>query len=401
MSPSYFLRDPEIIKQIVVKDFDHFVNRPGDVFQADDVFANSLIGLRGQKWRDMRSTLSPAFTGSKMRHMFDLVVECSADMATYFHKEAKSIDLQVLDIKEVFTRFTNDVIATCTFGVKVDSFGNRDNEFFTMGNDMMKFNKFQLIQFMIISFLPKVARFFDIKFINNKVSNFFRSLILETMQIRKEKNIFRPDMINILMQVRQGSLSHQSNENNLKEGFATVTESQNVSKSAIKRVWTDDELVAQGLLFFLAGFDTNSTMLAFAATELALNMDVQEKLYNEIIKVHEQLNGKPLSYEVVQSMQYMDMVTSEALRMWPPAIIINRECLSTFELKHPDTDTIIKILPKDQVIIPVYALHRDPVYFPNPAKFDPERFSEENIGNIQTGAYLPFGMGPRNCIGIL
>lgn len=100
-----------------------------------------------------------------------------------------------------------------------------------------------------------------------------------------------------MMQVRKGDLKHSEDTTTETDGFATVAESSIGKETVTKRTWSDDELVAQCVLFFLAGFDTSSTMLSFATNELALNPDIQEKLFDEVMAVHEKLNGSPLTYE--------------------------------------------------------------------------------------------------------
>jgi cytochrome P450 family 9 len=82
--------------------------------------------------------------------------------------------------------------------------------------------------------------------------------------------------------------------------------------------------------------------------------------------------------------------------MYPPAVLLDRKCVKTYTLP---TEPRFTLKPGDMVWLPIYALHHDPDYFPDPEKFDPERFSDENRGNIKNGTYLPFGSGPRNCIG--
>lgn len=120
--PLLVIRDPELIKQITVKDFEHFLDHR-DFFldeETEPLFGKSLFMLKGQKWRDMRATLSPAFTGSKMRKMFQLVVECSEEATAIMLKKASASDEPyVPEMKDIFTRFTNDVIATSAFGLKV------------------------------------------------------------------------------------------------------------------------------------------------------------------------------------------------------------------------------------------------------------------------------------------
>lgn len=127
--PVLIIRDPDIIKQITIKDFEHFLDHRPFIaqIQNEPLFGKSLIMLNGQRWRDMRSTLSPAFTGSKMRQMFQLVVECAEKDTEILLKEAKaSLEPISTEMKDLFTRFTSDVIATSAFGIKVHFF-LRDN----------------------------------------------------------------------------------------------------------------------------------------------------------------------------------------------------------------------------------------------------------------------------------
>lgn len=94
------------------------------------------------------------------------------------------------------------------------------------------------------------------------------------------------------------------------------------------------------------------------------------------------------------------MFLIETLRKWPPGIIGDRVSVKSFtiEPKLP-REKAVTLDPGTNIWIPTYAMHRDPNYFPEPEKFDPERFNEENKRNIQSFTYLPFGAGPRNCIG--
>lgn len=223
-------------------------------------------------------------------------------------------------------------------------------------------------------------------------------MVLDTMKVRNEKNIHRNDMINILMQVRNGSLKHQNDESNAPvDGFATVQESD-IGRKTVQRDWSDDEIVGQCFIFFAAGFDTVSTLLTFLSYELAVNPDIQEKLFNEITEIKEKLNGAPLNYDTLSQMKYMDQVISETLRKWPPAVFTNRVCTKDYAYELDDNHKIR--MEKGRVIwIPIHAIHHDPKYYPSPEVFDPERFSDENKHQILPGSFIPFGIGPRNCIG--
>lgn len=382
---------------MAVKDFDYFQDHKSFIDEdADDLFGNTLLFLRGQKWRDMRATLSPAFTGSKIRLMFDLVSECAFGMTKYLLKESENSACMKIEMKELFSRCSTDVIATCAFGLKVNSLENKNNEFLLSGKKVFKFS---IVNFILIRLLPKLMRLLKINFVDSSTSKYFRSLVLDTIDAREREKIYRPDMINIMMQVRKGNLAGQSNSDSHlpnNDGFAAVQESH-IGKADVTRSWTDTELAAQCFLFFLAGFDTSSTVLSLLTYGIALNPDVQATLFEEINDSNNKLNGQPLNYDALQKLKYLDQVLSETMRMWPPFAITDRMCVKDYTFDYNDSKLVIE--KNTQIIFSIFGMHYDPKYFPNPDKFDPERFSDENKKYIVPGTYLPFGVGPRNCIG--
>lgn len=163
--------------------------------------------------------------------------------------------------------------------------------------------------------------------------------------------------------------------------------------------FNDEDLLAQCLLFFFVGFETLSVCLCYLTYELCMNPEVQAQLYEEILVVEEELQGKPLSYSMLAKMKYMDMVISELLRIWPPAFSLDRKCGKDITMLDENEELIVKFKKGDTIVIPIMAIHRDPNHFPDPELFKPERFLEENKQNIKPFTYLPFGLGPRSCIG--
>lgn len=403
-SKMFVIRDPELIKKITVKDFEHFVNRRplfGDSNKEDNneniLFNKTLVGLNDQRWRDMRAILSPAFTGSKMRAMFELIEEYSGRMVNILKEQSQSTGYVDYEMKDCFSRMANDIIATCAFGLQVESLKSRENEFYVTGKKMMNFNRLSvLFRVMGLRFFPGLMIKMGVDIVDREQAHYFSKIIKEAVKARDEHGIVRPDMIHLLMQARKGILKHQQETTEASAGFATVEESD-VGKIVISRTMTEPEFIAQCLIFFLAGFDTVSTGMVFMAYELALNLDVQQKLHDEIAETHRQLGGKPLTYDTLQKMKYMDMVVSEALRMWPVAAF-DRKCVRDYEV---DDGAGLKFTIDEGTCIwvPVHGIHHDPKYYPNPEKFDPERFSDGNKANIDMTMYLPFGIGPRNCIG--
>ncbi|EAT41565.2 AAEL006795-PA [Aedes aegypti] len=400
--PVFMIRDPAMLKRIAVKDFDHFADHSGlggdtELDNPHMLVLNTLVALRGNKWRDMRATLSPAFTGSKMRQMFALIAECGQRMVEFYKGAEEGSRIEV-EAKEMFSRFTNDVIATTAFGIEVDSFRQPENEIFSLGKAVMQpsglLNTLKGIGYVLF---PKLMVKMNVDFLSKKDDQFFRGTIQETMRIRQEKSIFRPDMIELLIQAKKGNLKHSADKQSEVEAFSAAEESQ-VGRRSHDRTWTDDELIAQALIFFSAGFETVSTTLSFVAYELARNDDVQSRLYEEILETNRSLDGKILSYEALQAMPYMDMVVSETMRLWPIGTIVDRLCVKDYV--YDDGQGCRFTIEKGRSVMgSVIGMHHDPKYYPQPEKFDPERFSAENRRNINPDTYLPFGIGPRNCIG--
>ncbi|KAH7975922.1 hypothetical protein HPB52_006799 [Rhipicephalus sanguineus] len=128
---------------------------------------------------------------------------------------------------------------------------------------------------------------------------------------------------------------------------------------------------------------------------LALHPEVQQRLQEEVDRCFEE-NGEEPSLDDIYKLKYLNCVISESLRLYPPAVRYERTACQDFVLG----STGIKLSKGCIVGIPVYAMHHSPEYFPDPEKFDPDRFSDENIGSVRPYSYLPFGAGPRNCIGM-
>lgn len=181
----------------------------------------------------MRSTLSPAFTGSKMRMMLDLVTECTEQFCDFLKNEIKEEPV-VYDTKDLFVRFATDTIATSAFGVRVNSMKDRNNDFYRVGLNLTDFEGLKAIKFYGYIGIPKVMKFFDIKVISDKDSAYLREMVHSNMNYRERNNIVRPDMINLLMEAKKGLLRHDDErEVDGKVGFAAVQESD-VGKSSHK-----------------------------------------------------------------------------------------------------------------------------------------------------------------------
>ncbi|KAJ8728420.1 hypothetical protein PYW08_016805 [Mythimna loreyi] len=361
--PVLLIRDPDLIKSIIVKDFDHFTDhREFFTEESDPLFAGSLLLMKGERWREMRTTLSPAFTGSKMKMMLPLIVENTVNIIQYLHDRQS----ENIEVDDLMRRYTNDVIASAGFGLKINSLVDRDNEFFKIGHTVFDFNLKQRALFILSTIFPKLTKKLGVRLFPEKTYNFFRNVVASTIEYRKREHVERPDMIQLLMET--------------------------------KREWSPDDLTSQVFIFFAAGFDTVASVLVMTIHELAINPEIQERLYQECRQLKE---DKGLTFDSLSDLKYLECVINETLRKWTPAIFMDRTCVKTYELPPPrEGGESYTLKPGDIVYNMVNCIHMDPNHYPDPHKFDPERFSEENKHNITPYTFSPFGGGPRICIGM-
>ncbi|XP_059489203.1 uncharacterized protein LOC132204601 [Neocloeon triangulifer] len=388
--PSLLIRDPELIKNILVKDFKSFHDNTFLVDEKrDPVIANHLFVLSGWKWKYVRTRVTPAFTTGKIKHMFPLMTETCEDLMKFI---AKNNNGDSIDAKALASRFKIDVSALCAFGVKSNALNDEDSVFKRMGIGFLNSSKFKVIVNLIVYFSPELMQFLKMTFVPEKFGNFLKSLIADMMELRKKKNISRPDFINTLMELKEkGAIKeeHDDGEHKLRSGSADVYD---VGDKKIE--WTPDVLAGSLMGFVGDGFETTSTLISFALIELANHPHVQEKLIQEMDEVLEKYDGK-VFYEALYEMPYLEKVFCEILRKYPPIALMMRKCTENYQV--PDSDLVI--VKGTPVTIPIYSLHMDPTYWPEPDKFDPERFSPENKKKIVPSTYLPFSDGPRTCVG--
>ncbi|ODM92847.1 Cytochrome P450 6k1 [Orchesella cincta] len=392
-NPFYFVTDLELMKNIYVKDSDHFVNRRTlTTSQSDILFKKMLISLEGEQWKGIRSKLSPTFSTGKIKRMFDIFEKSSQRMCDYVRKRvgAEGGDF---DICEAYSKYAMDVIATCCFGVDSKSFDCEPgvlSEFEQMGNKIQFRVTVSLIfKFILVQLAPKLADFLGFKAVNTEPQDYFMKVIKGVMKHRRETGERHNDFLQLMMDAKEGLLK---NEENSKETIEVMTGSKEDTpansfasgeeSSPSKFTMDDDDIVANAVLFLIGGFDTTQSLLIFAAYMLALEQDVQERLLKEV-NASLDANGGKLTYD------------------GKPCATIHLLCGTNGcapKIKIPGTDTVIEkgIL----VGLPVLGIHRDERYYENPEKFDPERFTPEKKAERHAYAFGTFGFGPRNCIGM-
>ncbi|XP_044260197.1 cytochrome P450 6a2-like [Tribolium madens] len=358
--PVYMVVDLEYVKNILTKDFQHFVDRGFYFNEKDDPISAHVFAIGGQKWRNLRTKLTPTFTSGKMKQMFQTLLECKTSLLKRVDKEHQT----PINIKEILGCFTTDIIGSCAFGLDCNTFKEEDSPFRKYGKKVFESNLRRRLQIFFFTHFPSLARALKVRHFSKDVADFFTKVVKDTVNYREENNYTRKDFMQLLIELK-----------NSKTGL------------------TLDEIAAQSLIFFLAGFETSATTMTFALFELAKNQEIQQKVREEIGVI---LGDDKITYEALQKMKFLTQVINETLRKYPPLSFLTRECVKDYKI--PDQDVIIEKGTK--VVISILGLHRDEDYFPDPEKFDPGRFSEDNTGFRDQFAYIPFGEGPRICIGL-
>lgn len=340
--------------------------------------------LRDQKWKDMRANLSPVFTSAKMKQMFKLLQESAMDFVSFHENKAlKTQGRVVIDTHDAFARVTADGIATTALGFQGDCVRNDSSETFEIAKAIEEdFSNPKTA--ILLNSVPKLCEFFGIQMFRKKIHNFFETYVIGEIRRRREMKIQRSDVIQLLMEA-QGEKS--KTEESGHENYATTK---------IKKVlqWTDDDLVAQALVFFLGGFETTATLMQACIWELTQNIQVQQTLIREIDEMLDTLNGSQISYEQLNQMKYLEMVVNETLRKWPSFRVTSRLCSKDYVLK-TDDGRKFNIRKGKELFIPFGSIQNDPKYFKDPEIFNPERFSDENKRAFENGTFMPFGMVRR------
>ncbi|CAH1391332.1 unnamed protein product [Nezara viridula] len=371
--PLLVVKDPEVLKLVLTKEFSHFRDRfTRPMPKTDPLLHYQLFILGGDKWRALRTKLTPTFTSGRMKAMFPLFVDCAQALNTLLWSQVGS----AVDVKDVISRFTTDIICSCAFGLQTNTIAEPDHplrkataDFLSNGDSL--FFKIKFIVSMLVPFILPLSRFTP-----QEVEDYIMKLISDTVEYREKNQVTRNDFLDLLIQLKnKGSLRE--------EGIAETEESFEV---------TLEVMAAQCFLFFFAGNETSSSVQSFCLYELALHPEIQQKLREEIQEVIRIHGG--VTYQSVNEMKYLHMVVSETMRKYPTLPQLVRSCVEPIVM--PDGGRVEK---GDQIAIPVWSLQHDPQYFPDPDKFNPDRFAPENEGNIKPYTYLPFGEGPRMCIG--
>ncbi|CAH1996149.1 unnamed protein product [Acanthoscelides obtectus] len=361
LQPQLVVTDPLLAKNVLITDYQHFDDRGIYKTKSAPITVN-IFAQAGSEWKNARSKFTPTFTVAKMKSMFDTVRKCSEIMEQHLLETVDEDSNKDIEMLEVMACFTTDVIGAVIFGIDCNSFKHHDAEFRKMGRHLFEeFHYIDGLKLFLTIYLPTVSDFFGVSNIQTGVTDFFTNSVKEAVEYREKTGMKRPDFLQTLLDMKA-------------EGKLTF-----------------DEVVGQAFLFFAAGFETSSNAGTMCLYELALQQDLQDKVRANIHSILNKYDGE-VTYDTLNEMKYLNQVFEETLRLWPPVSTLTRVCSKDYTF--PGTE--VSIEKGVMVLVPLLAMQRDPDYWHDPLKFDPDRFEDEIDKNLP---YWPFGEGPRNCLG--
>ncbi|KAL5250309.1 hypothetical protein ACHWQZ_G016151 [Mnemiopsis leidyi] len=334
-------------------------------FQYDDAaewLADSVLILPGKEWHKRRLMLTPAFH-------FSILDDFSQTMKKH---AGIFVDIIRSDPTKPLTQSIEEAtfysLCETSFGVEFSS-QEESNAFLAPMESLAQ------ALFVKSSSQNPLIRF-DWYFSRTENGKLYKSSL----------NALNGQIMKLIQNAKTAMERGETKLHNGRRGFID----QMVFEQADKKELTDEQIIGECNTILLAGHATTTGTIAFCIYYLCRHPDVQERLFEEI---SEHLAGKEFDDIDVTSLSYLGMVVKETLRLQPPGSIIGRRLTEPMEADG-------HILPAGTNIdISIWWLHRDPEYWEDAEKFDPERFTEENSRGRNPYAYVPFSAGPRNCLG--
>lgn len=426
--------DPEVLRQVCIKDFDHFPNHEPNAW-INEYQKHFIFFIQDDHWKRVRSMLTPTFTSGKIKRMFTLLNVCADDLVECFNEqiEAKKDEKAqgvTVNVKDLYSLFTMDAIASCCYGLKLERSGSTDlksaaqrNEFVSISLKLFELN---LPRILTVFTIPKpILQLFNFKLTPKWKMDPLGKRVEQIIKARRASGRKFDDYLQLLLDAKfndkmelnemdqqenhHAGLTHKSliedqermvKEVEINKPNREATEKQQSTGVAHGKIeLTEQEILSNAIFLLMVGLETTATALTHTTYTLAFHQEIQNKLYEVIKSITEYDVDKKtftFDYDKLTSCQYLDSVICETLRTLSPVIQLDRVCAKDYRIEKYNVD----VKKGSKLNLAFYAIMNDPDSWPNPEKFDPERFMPGNRENIVPGSYCPFGLGPRHCLGM-
>jgi cytochrome P450 len=229
------------VKDVLIRKFKNFHdNEFCDLIdpKKDPLFARNPFFLKGQEWKDKRAEITPAFTVNRIKVLFPLIQDVIEKMKVYVNQQSEKGD--PFDARELAAKFTTDVVSNVVYGLDAESFTKEKPQIREMGRDIFAFTSFTFFKTILVSSVPFLKNYIEIRFSKDGVQDFFKDLMIQAINYRKENNVQREDFLDYVIQLRE------------------------------KKHISDLDLASHTISFFSDGFETSSIAIAGVLYEVNL-----------------------------------------------------------------------------------------------------------------------------------
>jgi cytochrome P450 len=347
---AFFLNHPDFIKDVLVTNSANFMK--GLALQrAKRLLGEGLLTSEGEFHRRQRRLAQPAFHRGRVASYAAVMTDYAARLGERWQ------DGQTLDISQEMMRLTLAIVGKTLFDADVESDAPEIGAAMSVVMDL--FNTITIPFFEVLQKLPlpQLRRF-------DGARAKLDAVIFRMIDERRKSGEDRGDLLSMLL-------------------LAQDDEADGTGM-------TDEQLRDEAMTIFLAGHETTANALTWTWYLLSQNPEVETRLHAEI----DEVVGRRLpTVDDVANLRYAEMVLAESMRLYPPAWALGRMALADCEIGG-------YVVPRRSlVLMSQYVMHRDARYFPEPLRFDPERWTVTARESRPQFSYFPFGGGPRRCIG--
>jgi cytochrome P450 len=337
---AYLINHPDYVRHVLVDNNRNYSKETSSNQIFNKVVAEGLLTSEGETWRKQRRLMQPAFHHTRLELLDTMIGEATQAMLDRWRQLQR--ENQPVDVAREMAALTLSVTTRALFGVNLGEEVREIGEVVNRSIGLLEKPSDPRLQQSVTQLNEVVDRI-----------------------IRKRRVNFNDggDLLSSMMLARDAATG---------EGMS------------------DQQLRDQIMTLMLAGYDTTASALTWTWYLLSQNPEAGERLRQE---VRETLDGRTPRYEDLEKLPYTRRVLNESLRLYPPAWTLGRRALGEDEMGG------YYIAPGSVIAICVYAIHRHPGYWEKPDAFDPDRFLPENSAGRHKFAYVPFGAGPRQCIG--
>jgi cytochrome P450 len=347
---AYFLYNPKDIEYILSTNARNFIKSMSlrsNFFNR--LLGNGLLTSEGEFWRRQRRLAQPAFHRQRIAGYGDVMVEFTEQMISTWQPG------EVRDIHPDMMRLTLEIVARTLFNADVS--GDAEHVGKILASIVKPFASQATLKWILDNRLPTPDHF---RF--HSLAKQIDEIVYRIIGERRASGRDEGDLLSMLLQAQDEDGSQM----------------------------TDSQLRDEVMTLFLAGHETTALTLSWAWYLLGLNPEAEQKFHDELDQV---LNGRTPTFSDLPLLKYTENIAKESMRLYPPAFGVGRQAIEECEIGG------FRVPSKAQVFAFQWVTQRDPRYFREPDRFDPDRWNDPSINDLPRYAYFPFGGGPRACIG--